>query len=173
MASIMFMFPVSKKETLIGWTEVQKLPIGIIFLFGGGFALAEGISKSGLSDWMAIQLTAVNVLHPILLVILLSTFMTFFTELTSNTAATYLILPIILAVSVNVEAHPLLLMIPVVFSASFAFMLPMATPPNTVIFASEKIRISSMLKAGMILNIIGIIIISFSIFTLGKLIFDI
>ncbi|MDQ3190800.1 MAG: SLC13 family permease [Bacteroidota bacterium] len=173
MASILFLFPSSKKGTIISWTEVQKIPLGIIFLFGGGFALAKGISESGLSDYLANNLTAVNLLHPVLLVILLCTFMTFFTELTSNTASTYLILPIILAVSLSAGSHPLLLMIPVVFSASFAFMLPVATPPNTVIFASEKIKINSMLKAGLILNLIGIIIVTLFMFTIGKSIFDI
>lgn len=173
MASIMFLFPSSKKETILSWKEVQKMPLGIIFLFGGGFALAKGISDSGLSGWIASQLTSVNLLHPVLLVILLCTFMTFFTELTSNTASTYLILPIILAVSVSAGTHALLLMVPVVFSASFAFMLPVATPPNTVIFASEKIKINSMLKAGLILNLIGIVLITLFIFTIGKSIFNI
>jgi solute carrier family 13 (sodium-dependent dicarboxylate transporter), member 2/3/5 len=171
MASIMLVFPSKNEKTLITWKEVQKIPLGIIFLFGGGFALAKGISDSGLSHWIADNLSGLNVLTPILLILALAAFMTFFTELTSNTASTYLILPIIMAVAHGSGINPLLLMVPVVFSASFAFMLPVATPPNTVVFASEHIKISEMIKAGLILNIFGIIIITTMIYIIGGVIF--
>jgi solute carrier family 13 (sodium-dependent dicarboxylate transporter), member 2/3/5 len=171
MASVMLVFPSKKEKTLISWNEVQRIPIGIIFLFGGGFALARGISDSGLSLWIAQNLSTLNMLPPLLLVLALCTFMTFFTELTSNTASTYLILPIILAVAESSGIDPLMLMIPVVFSASFAFMLPVATPPNTVVFASEQIKIRDMVKTGLWLNLSGIIIITIMIYLLGDVIF--
>jgi solute carrier family 13 (sodium-dependent dicarboxylate transporter), member 2/3/5 len=171
MAGLMLIFPAKHGGNLLSWAEVQKIPIGIIFLFGGGFALAKGISDSGLSMWIAGNLTGLNILPPILLIAALCAFMTFFTELTSNTASTYLVLPIILAIAENSGLNPILLMVPVVFSASFAFMLPVATPPNTVVFASEQIKIKSMIKAGIWLNLTGIAIITLFTILIGDLIF--
>jgi solute carrier family 13 (sodium-dependent dicarboxylate transporter), member 2/3/5 len=171
MAGILFLFPSKSKGSIIGWEEAKKIPLGIIFLFGGGFAIAKGISTSGLSEWIAQGMIGINLLHPVILVLILCTFMTFFTELTSNTASTYLILPLLLSISVNIEIHPALLMAPVVFSASFAFMLPVATPPNTVVFASEQVNIKDMVRTGIYLNIIGVIIISFFTFLIGEYIF--
>jgi sodium-dependent dicarboxylate transporter 2/3/5 len=101
-----------------------------------------------------------STLSPWIIVIILATFMTFFTEITSNTAATYLVLPIVLSLSKMVDLPPLALLMPVVISASMAFMLPVATPPNTVIFSTETIRIQDMAKTGFILNIAGIVIIT-------------
>jgi solute carrier family 13 (sodium-dependent dicarboxylate transporter), member 2/3/5 len=160
MAILLLLVPDGKGSTLLTWKEVQKIPIGILFLFGGGFALAEGIQKSGLSEWIGNHLMQLSNLSPWIIVIILATFMTFFTEITSNTAATYLVLPIVLSLSNLVDLPPLALLMPVVISASMAFMLPVATPPNTVIFSTETIRIQDMAKTGFILNIAGIVIIT-------------
>jgi solute carrier family 13 (sodium-dependent dicarboxylate transporter), member 2/3/5 len=173
MASLMFIIPSKTGGALISWKEGKKIPLGIIFLFGGGFALAKGISVSGLSEWLAINLSVVNIFHPVVMVILLCTFMTFFTELTSNTASTYLVLPIIYSISLTTNVNPLLLMVPVVFSASFAFMLPVATPPNTVVFASEQINIKTMIRAGFWINIGGVICLTLLIFLIGEYVFGI
>jgi solute carrier family 13 (sodium-dependent dicarboxylate transporter), member 2/3/5 len=171
MAGVLFLFPSKDGGQLLGWEEAKKIPLGIIFLFGGGFAIARGITTSGLSDWIAQNMVGIDLLHPVILVIILCTFMTFFTELTSNTASTYLILPLLLSVSVNIDVHPVLLMTPVVFSASFAFMLPVATPPNTVVFASEQVKIKDMMRTGIYLNLIGVILITLFIFLIGEYIF--
>lgn len=160
MALVLLMFPDGKGSTLLTWKEVQNIPLGILFLFGGGFALSEGIQHSGLSEWMGGHLLMLSQFSPWSVVILLCVFMTFFTELTSNTAATYLALPIVLSLSRVVDLPPLLLLMPVVISASMAFMLPVATPPNTVIFSTETIRIRDMAQTGLILNIAGVVIIS-------------
>lgn len=160
MAILLLLIPDDKGSSLLTWKEVQKIPLGILFLFGGGFALAEGILKSGLSEWIGNHLLQLSNLSPWIIVIILATFMTFFTEITSNTAATYLVLPIVLSLSQMVDLPPLALLMPVVISASMAFMLPVATPPNTVIFSTETIRIQDMAKTGFILNIAGIIIIT-------------
>ena len=160
MAILLLLLPDGNGSTLLTWKEVQNIPLGILFLFGGGFALAEGIQRSGLSEWTGNHLMQLSNLSPWIIVIILVTFMTFFTEITSNTTATYLVLPIVLSLSHLVDLPPLALLMPVVISASMAFMLPVATPPNTVIFSTETIRIQDMVKTGFILNIAGIIIIT-------------
>jgi len=172
-ASILFLIP-SKSEsakTLIIWEDFERLPMGIIFLFGGGFALAHGIDISGLDDWIANGLIDLADLPPFVLVLALCFFMTFFTEITSNTASTLLILPLIISLASKADCHPLLLMIPVTVSASCAFMLPVATPPNTIVFGSNRIKLATMMRTGIWLNLIGIILITLAVFTVGKMVF--
>jgi sodium-dependent dicarboxylate transporter 2/3/5 len=171
MASVLFLIPSSKNHNILTWEEGKKIPMGILFLFGGGFALAKGISSSGLSDWLAINLKGLDGIYPILMVLILCTFMTFFTEISSNTAATYLVLPILMALAKSTDIHPLTIMVPVVFSASFAFMLPVATPPNTIVFGTELIQSKDMIRIGIWLNFIGIVLMTCSIFLLGRFIF--
>jgi sodium-dependent dicarboxylate transporter 2/3/5 len=160
MAIIMLLWTDNTGKKLLEWKDVQRMPLGILFLFGGGFALAKGIQTTGLSLWMSEQLTVLKPYPIILVVIILSVFMTFLTELTSNTASTYLVLPVLLSMCMSMEVHPFIFMFPVVITASYAFMLPVATPPNTVIFATEKINIRTMAFTGLWLNIAGVILIS-------------
>jgi sodium-dependent dicarboxylate transporter 2/3/5 len=157
-----------EKGNLLDWKAAKKIPIGVIFLFGGGFAIAKVIGVTGLSLWLGESLQFVSNYPPILVVLCLTLFMTFFTELTSNTASTVLMLPILLAIASNVDAHPMLIMMPVIMSASFAFMLPVATPPNTIVYATEKIRIKDMASTGVALNIIGVVISSFFVLVWAK-----
>lgn len=171
MASVLFLIPSSKKEHILTWEEGKKIPMGILFLFGGGFALAKGISASGLSDWLGEYLKGLEGIHPVIMVIILCTFMTFFTEISSNTAATYLVLPILMALAKSTDISPLVIMVPVVFSASFAFMLPVATPPNTIVFGTELIQSKDMIRIGIWLNLIGIVLMTSAIFLLGRFIF--
>jgi sodium-dependent dicarboxylate transporter 2/3/5 len=175
MAGILFIIPSlrEKGRGIISWQEVKRIPIGIIFLFGGGFALAAGVSASGLSDWLAGQLSGIGNLPPILIVFLLCLFTTFFTELTSNTTSTILLLTILLSVVKSLDVHPLLVLLPVTISASYAFMLPVATPPNTIVFASEKIKVKDMMRAGIWLNLIGAVVITIATFTMGRWVFGI
>ncbi|MCH7536190.1 MAG: DASS family sodium-coupled anion symporter, partial [Bacteroidetes bacterium] len=172
-ASLLFLIPSKSKsaKSLIIWDDFERLPMGIIFLFGGGFALAKGISSSGLAEWIAQGLTVVVGLSPFIMVLMLCFFMTFFTEITSNTASTLLMLPLIIALANKVECHPLLLMIPVTISASFAFMLPVATPPNMIVFGSNRIKLTSMMRTGIWLNLIGIILVTLAVFTIGSTVF--
>lgn len=171
MASIMFLVPSKKQGMILTWEEAKKIPVGIMFLFGGGFALASGIEVSGLSGWLADSLIITKNLSPFYIVLILCIFTVLLSEFASNTATTYLVMPIVVALSKTVDSHPLLLMIPVVFSASYAFMLPVATPPNTVVYGTELISAKSMMKAGLILNITGMTIVILAIFTLGKWVF--
>lgn len=173
-AFFLFVFP-SKNESghLLDWQAAKKIPIGVIFLFGGGFAIAKVIGSTGLSQWLGDTLQFVSFYPPVLVVISLALFMTFFTELTSNTASTVLMLPILLAIASNVDAHPLLIMMPVIMSASFAFMLPVATPPNTIVYATEKINVKDMARTGLVLNLIGVVISSFFVLVWAKWVYGI
>lgn len=172
MAFILFLIPSkSGKRALLDQTAFSKVPWGIILLFGGGFALAKGFSSTGLSDFIGDQLSGLSSVSPILVIIITATLVTFLTELTSNTALTQTILPIVASVSVAIGLNPLLLMLTATISASMAFMLPVATPPNTIIFAGGRIKILEMAKTGFALNIIGVIVISLMVYYLGNLIF--
>ncbi len=159
-------------ERLMDWKTAENVPWGILLLFGGGFALAKGFAVTGLSHWIGQRLALENVAAPVL-VGTISTSITFLTELTSNTATTQIILPIIAGVAREIQVNPLLLMIPATISASCAFMLPVATPPNAIIFGSGYVPIIRMVKAGIILNFIGVFLVLILIFTLALPVFDI
>lgn len=143
----------------------------MILLFGGGFALAEGFIKTGLSQWMADQLAVFAVFPTFVLVLSITTFMNFFTEFTSNTASSQIFLPVILVLSQSIGVDPLLLMIPVTIAASFAFMLPIATPANMIVFGSDMIKVKDMIKAGIWLNLAGSLIVTIMMFLWGKVVF--
>ena len=172
MAFILFLIPAkSEKKSLLDGTAFNKVPWGIILLFGGGFALAKGFSSTGLSDFIGYQLSGLSAIPPIFIIMITALLVTFLTELTSNTALTQTILPIVASVSVTLGLNPLLLMFTTTLSASMAFMLPVATPPNTIIFAAGKIKTSEMAKTGLVLNLTGALVISILVYFLGDLIF--
>lgn len=175
MALLLFVIPSKKGEggRIMDWESAKNLPWGIVLLFGGGFALAGGFKESGLSMWIGNALAGLEALNPILLVIIICLSVTFLTELTSNTATTEMILPILAGVAVAIKLNPLLLMIPATLSASCAFMLPVATPPNAIVFGTGRIKIYEMARVGIILNLIGVILITVAIFTTGKAVFGI
>ncbi len=160
-------------DRLMEWATASRLHWGIVLLFGGGFALAAGFKESGLSVWVAHQLTGLSGVAPVLLVASTSTLLTFLTELTSNTATTEMILPLLGSLAVSIEVNPLLLMVPATLSASCAFMLPVATPPNAIVFGSGEVRMADMVRAGLFLNLIGIITITTLTYLLGLSVFDI
>jgi len=174
-ALLLFLIPSKNRpgQRLLDWDTAVKLPWGIVILFGGGFALASAFLESGLSLWMGQQLGALEYIHPVLIVAAICLMMTFLTELTSNTATTEMILPILGSLAVAIEVNPLLLMIPATLSASCAFMLPVATPPNAIIFGTDRISIQNMVKTGIILNLIGVVLITFAIYLLGNLVLNI
>lgn len=174
-AVILFVIPsrTSGTKKIMNWSTASKIPWNIVLLFGGGFALASGFKESGLSLWFGEQLKWVINYHPIIIIAFIALFMTFLTELTSNTATTEMILPILAGLSINTEINPLLFMLPATLSGSMAFMLPVATPPNAIVFGTNRLHIKDMAKNGIILNIIGVIIITLSTYFLGMYIFDI
>lgn len=174
-ALILFFIPSKKnseQERILIASSFEQVPWGIILLFGGGFALAQAFADSGLSQFIGAQLKGITHINIFILILIISAMINFLTELTSNTATTQMILPVLASVAVAIEVNPLLLMIPATLSASMAFMLPVGTPPNTIIFASKRIEIKDMVKTGFLLNISSIIIITLLVYFLGSVIFD-
>jgi len=161
-ASLLFLLPsrTKKGEKIIDWQISKDIPWGIILLFGGGFALANGFVKSGLSLWFANSLSFATNMPPFLMVLTVSVFISLLTQLTSNTATTQILLPVLSGVAIAAKINPLMLMIPATMSASLAFMTPVATPPNAIVFGTERIKMKDMLVTGTILTIIGVIVIS-------------
>jgi len=160
-AFLFFLIPSSnKKNDLLQWRHMKQLPWGLLLLFGGGLALAKAIMVSGLGDWFGSQLTFLNNFSVLYIIFILIFATVFLTEVLSNTALTITFLPIIsvLAIDLGFEVGTVCMVI--VLSTSCAFMLPNATPPNAVIFATEKIKVVDMVKVGFILNIFTIFIIT-------------
>ena len=175
MAVLLFLIPAKRPKAgrIMDWNAIAQLPWNIILLFGGGFALASGFVKSGLSLWLGNQLQGAGALHPIFLIVLICLFVTFLTEMTSNTATAQMLLPILGSLAIAVRVNPLLLMIPGTLSCSCAFMLPVATPPNAIVFGTERLRISDMAKTGVLINFFGAVIITIATYYLARVIFGI
>ena len=158
---------------VMDWQTAGKLPWHIALLIGGGFALASGFISSGLSLWCAQQLKILGDVHPLVLVGSLCAMMTFLTELTSNTATAEMFLPVLASLAVAVNANPLLLMIPATLSCSCAFMLPVATPPNAIAFGTDRVSMRDMARVGVVLNVVGSLLITLAIATIGHVVLDI
>ena len=152
---------------------VMRLPWNVVLLIGGGLALAAGFQRTGLAALIGGQFEAVGALPTFALILLVCLAITFLTELTSNTATTEMILPILASVAVATGAHPLVLMIPATMSASCAFMMPVATPPNAIVFGSNRFSIAEMARAGIVLNLLGALVIATIVYTVGLAVFDI
>ena len=139
---------------------VSKLPWGIVLLFGGGLALASGLESSGMADWIGRQGAGLGSLPIFLFLLLLSLMVTFLGELASNTAMAEVLLPVAGSIAVELNWAPLSLMVPVALACSMGFMLPVATPPNAIVFATGRLRIAQMASAGLLLNLVGAVVIS-------------
>lgn len=174
-AIILFIIPSrnTEKGRLMDWKTARGIPWNIVLLFGGGFALASGFKDSGLSMWFGEQLEWISSAHPVIVILAICLMMTFLTELTSNTATTEMLLPVLAGIAMTGKINPLLFMLPATLSASMAFMLPVATPPNAIIFGTNRIRMIDMAKTGFILNIIGALVITFATYFFATAIFDI
>ncbi len=161
-AVITFLIPVNLKEGrfLNNWSTAVKLPWGILLLFGGGLSLAGAFSETGLAKWIGMRLSAIEELPMILIMFAVVAMVIYLTEFTSNTATTSMMMPIMAAMASAMFIHPYALMITATTATSFAFMLPVATPPNAVIFGSGYVSIPQMVRAGFLLNILGVIIIA-------------
>jgi sodium-dependent dicarboxylate transporter 2/3/5 len=166
MAVLLFMIPskTEKGNSLLMWDDAKKLPFDIILLFGGGFALAKGFDESGLSKWLALQLHFTEGTHILLIIFLLCALIVLISEFASNVACIQLMLPILIALLPILKVHPLVLLIPATLASSLGFMLPVATAPNTIVFGSNKIRVKDMLKAGFVLDVVGIILITIAMY---------
>jgi len=159
---VFFLMPsFSKEETaaprLLEWRDAQRLPWGLLLLFGGGIALSKGFGTSGLTSWLGGQLEFLVALPAPLMIVGICIAVTFLTEITSNTATTALLMPVLAAVAISTESDPLLLMIPATLAASCAFMLPVATAPNAIVVGTGVVAPKDMLRTGILLNLIGIV----------------
>lgn len=161
-ALLLFMIPVDirKREFLLDWSTAVRLPWDILILFGGGFALAQGFSDSGLTTWIVTQLSGLQGAPLIVLVLVVTLVVIFLTEVTSNTATATLVLPVLGAVATAVNMDPMTLMVPAAIAASYAFMLPVATPPNAIVFSSRYVTIPQMARAGLYMNLVAMLVIA-------------
>lgn len=147
-------------QPLMDWDTARELPWGVLLLFGGGLALAGVISSSGLAEAIAASLSVLEVLPALLMVGLVVAVIIFLTEVTSNTATAAAFLPLLGALAVGQGISPLLLTVPAAIAASCAFMMPVATPPNAIVFGSGHLAISDMIRAGLVLNLIGVVLVT-------------
>ncbi|XP_055937657.1 Na(+)/citrate cotransporter-like isoform X3 [Argiope bruennichi] len=175
---LLFLIPseplkLGRSRPLLEWRTIQhKVPWGVIILLGGGFSLALASEKSGLSKWVTQQLLLLNISSPLAVVSLLCIMTAILTEFTSNVATANVILPVVAELAVAMRIHPMFLMVPVTISCSFAFMLPVATPPNAIVYEAGEMSTLDMLKPGILMNFACVAIEVLMISTYGKVVFD-
>lgn len=161
-ALLLFIVPVSfrRREFVLDWPHASRMPFEILVLFGGGLALATAISSTGLDAYIGSGFEHLRGVPVFVMVLAVCGVMIFLTELTSNTAVTATFLPILHSAAQTLHIHPFLLLIPATIAASCGFMLPMGTPPNALVFATGHVTMPQMAKAGLWLNIMGVIVIA-------------
>ena len=172
---VLFVLPVDFRRGVFvhTWEAANKMPWGTILLFGGGLSLAAAMTRTGLADWIGNALTFVDVLPVLLVILMISAVVIFLTELTSNSATTATFLPILAALAIGMGEDPQLLAIPAVLAASCAFMLPVATPPNAIVFGSERIAVVDMARAGLVLNLLFMALVTATAYVLAGWVFGI
>lgn len=157
---LMAVLPNGEGQRMLHWETVRKIPWGVLLLFAGGIALANAFVASGLAEIIAAELEVLVALPPWLIVLSLCLGVTFLTEVTSNTATASLLMPLLAATAIATDIDPMLLMVPAVMSASCAFMLPVATAPNAIVYGSELITVKQMAHAGLAINLVGAVVIT-------------
>ena len=172
-AVLLFIVPSKNKAIkLMSWEDAVKLPWGIVLLFGGGMALALGFETSGLAIWIGKHMTSLEAVSLFTLLLILVASVNFLTEITSNLATTAMLLPVLVSLSPALGLHPYYLLIGATLAASCAFMLPVATPPNAVVFGSGYLKIEDMVRKGFVLNLISILLVTFFVYFLLPIIWD-
>lgn len=172
---LLFLIPggANRGVRLLDWETAEKLPWGVLLLFGGGLALSAQFSESGLTEWIGKTTSGLGVLPTVLVVAIFAAIILFLTELTSNTATAATFVPVVGGVAMGLDLDPLLLTIPVALAATCAFMLPVATPPNAVAFGSGYVTVAQMVKGGLWLNVIGIVLVTATVYLLAVPVFGI
>lgn len=164
-AIVLFIIPANRSgEPLIKWKEAVQIPWGIILLFGGGMAIAKGFQETGLANYLGGQMTFFEGLPLFVLLLLVISCVNFLTEVTSNLATTAMMLPVLAPLALTLGINPYLLMVACTTAASCAFMLPVATPPNAVVFGSGYLRIPDMVRTGFLMNLLSIVIMALAVF---------
>ena len=156
----MFLIPNGRGGQLLNWDTAVKVPWGILILFAGGIAIAQAFVETGLSKAVGEQLSILSGLHPLIIIVFVALSVTFLTEITSNTAITVLLMPILAPAAAAGGIDPALLMLPAAMAASYGFMMPVGTPPNTIVFGTGAVPIDSMVREGLVLNFIGAAVIT-------------
>lgn len=161
-AMLLFLIPVNikKREFAMDWKTAEKFPWGILILFGGGLSLAAAVKSNGVAEFIGSQAGMFGDVPPIVLVLIVTAVIVFLTELTSNVATTTALVPVLAALAPGLGVHPYLLIFPATVAASCAFMLPVATPPNAIVFASNEVTLPQMARAGVMLNLIAIVLVT-------------
>ncbi|MGO3667264.1 MAG: SLC13 family permease [Vreelandella alkaliphila] len=173
-AIALFLIPSpSKGGCLLGWDIAKDVPWGILLLFGGGLAIAAGFGSSGLAAWIGGQMSVLEGVNFLLVILLAAGMVLFLTEITSNTATATMILPVLASLALALDIHPFVLMVPAAMAANCAFMLPVGTPPNAIIFATGKIKIIEMVRNGFWLNIFALLLIVAAVYFLLPLMWGI
>ena len=173
-ALLLFVIPAEKGfvTRLIEWEDIACLPWGVLILFGGGLALAAQVSSSGLAVWLGESLLPVTYMGTLVLIVAAAGLVVFLTEVTSNLATTATFLPVVAAIAAQSGIEPLVLCVPVTLAASCAFMLPVATPPNAIVFSSGILTIAEMIRAGMLMNLIAVVILTLLAVTVVPAVFS-
>ena len=161
------------ENNLIEWSDGVKLPWGIILLFGGGLSIATAMKSSGLALWIGELAYNIDSLDLILIVLIIVMIVNFLTEITSNLATVSMLLPILASISISLGIHPYIIMVSATIAASCAFMLPVATPPNAVVFGSGYLKMSDMVKTGLVMNVISIVIVSLYVYFMLPMLWNI
>lgn len=174
-ALALFLTPVDfgKGIFVMDWKAANKLPWGVLLLFGGGLSLAGAVGYSGLAGWMGDTVSQVGEVPVLALVVLLILLMVFLTEVMSNVATIMTFLPVIAVLSSGFEINPMILMIPAVIAVSYAFMMPVATAPNALVFSSGLVSIGDMCRAGLVLNLIAVVVVALVCYILLPIVFGI
>lgn len=170
---VLLALPSSSGKRILDWKTAEKIPWGVLILFGGGLALAEGFKETGLAEWIGQKFTLIDGVGFFILLLVIIVSVNFLTEVTSNVATASMLLPILASVALKLDLHPFGLMVGATLAASCAFMLPVATPPNAVVFGSGYLQIKDMVKAGVWLNIISALLISLMVYYLLPILWNI
>ena len=165
MALVAFLLPVGGAKRLLEWEEFKRIPWDVLILFGGGFALADALDSSGFSKWAGARLSFVGDWAPVLMIVAICIVVTMLSEVASNVATATAMMPIAAALATSIGVHPYFLMIPAVLAASSGFMLPVATAPNTIVYATGLVRVRAMSRTGLLLDLAAAAVITFLMFT--------
>jgi sodium-dependent dicarboxylate transporter 2/3/5 len=155
------------------WKDAEEgLPWGVLLLFGGGLSLAAAVGGTGLDAWFGEQVTGLGVLPIVVLIAAVTLIVLFLTEITSNTATAATFIPILGGVAIGIDVDPMTLLIPAALAATCAFMLPVGTPPNAIVFATGQVKITEMVRGGIVLNIVGVVLITLFTVAIGPFALD-
>lgn len=163
---ILFLIPSTGEDRLLDWKMMSKVPWGVLVLYGGGLSMANAVAQTDLAQWIGNLLNHWGTIDLVLLILMIVAAVNFMTEITSNIATASMVLPILAALAISIGAHPYYLMVGAILAASCAFMLPVATAPNAIAFASGTIRMRDMIKVGVLLNILSVLIITFVVYVI-------